>query len=171
MQLAVAGVMHQLEIHEIIRTPVFLGNHAMHVQVFAVFQDLVTDGTAALLSPGQLPQASDRGLDSALPLFPAGLEGWVVGRIGGGDESMPDDPRPGELPEGPRPCLLLEAPAVLSTDSPAPILLGSPPTGLSRVMSFHVALRAVVHEAVQLETVKFQGEPSSEATPCVALRA
>jgi hypothetical protein len=93
VNLAVAVVMHQPEIREIIRTPVFLGNHMMHVQVFAVFQDLVTDGTEALLSPGQLPQASGRGLDSALPLFPVGLKGWVVGGIGGGDEPMPDDPQ------------------------------------------------------------------------------
>ena len=39
MNLAVAVVMHQPQIREIIRTPALLGNHVMHVQVFAVFQE------------------------------------------------------------------------------------------------------------------------------------
>ena len=62
---------------------------------------------------------------------------------------MADDFGPGEFPEGPMPLLILKHPAVLTTADPAPILLGSPPAGFSRVTPLHVALGASIHEAVQ----------------------
>ena len=62
---------------------------------------------------------------------------------------MADDCGPGELSEGPMPLLILKHPPVLATADAAPILLGSPPAGFSRVPPLHVALSASIHEAVQ----------------------
>jgi hypothetical protein len=46
------------------------------------------------------------------------------------------------------PFLILKHPAVLATADAAPILLGSPPARFSRVTPLHVALSALIHEAV-----------------------
>jgi hypothetical protein len=73
VKLAVAGVMYQSEIRKIVRASVFFGNHVVYVQVLAVLQRLVTDGTETLLPPRQLPRATGRGLGSAPPLRPVVL--------------------------------------------------------------------------------------------------
>src|SRR5262249_24429450 len=49
----------------------------------------------------------------------------------------------------PMPLLILKHPPVLATADAAPIFLGSPPAGFSRVPPLHVALSASIHEAVQ----------------------
>jgi hypothetical protein len=119
--------MHQPEIRKVIRAPVVLGHHVVHVDLFAIVQSLVAAGTATVLPSGELPRATGRDLGSVLPLAPVVLEGRVVGGIRGGNEPMADDLGPGEFPESPMPLLILKDPAVLSTADPAPILLGSPP--------------------------------------------
>jgi hypothetical protein len=103
------------------------------VQLLAVFERLVTDGTQTLLPTRELPRAVPQRLGSAPPLSPVTLEGRVVGGIGLGDEPMPRNPRPGEFPEGGMALYILKDPPVSSgSHGPAPILLGSPPAGFAR---------------------------------------
>ena len=53
MNLAMAGVMNQPHIREVICAPALLGHHMMDVESLAIFQVLVTDWTAALLPLGE----------------------------------------------------------------------------------------------------------------------
>ena len=149
MNLPVAGVMHQPEIREVVRPAVTLGPHVVDVDLFPIVQSLVADRTAPVLPPGELPRTARRVLSALPPLAPVVLEGRIIGGIRGGDQPMADDCGPGELSEGPMSLLILKHPAVLATVDPAPILLGSPPAGFSRVPSLHVAPSASIHEAVQ----------------------
>ena len=126
-----------------------LGPHVMGVDLFLIVQSLVADRTAPVLPPGEVLRTARRDLGSLPPLAPVVLEGWVIGGIRGGDESMADDFGPGELSEGPMPLLILKHPPVLAAADATPILLGSPPAGFSRVPPLHVALSASIHEAVQ----------------------
>lgn len=141
--------MHQPEVREILRAPVLLGPHVVHVSLFTIVQSLVTGGTEAVLPPGKLPRATGPALGFVPPLAPTVLKGRVIGRIRGGEKSMSDNLGPGELPEGPMPLLILKHPTVLTTADLAPILLGSPPPRFSRVTPLHIALSASIHEAVQ----------------------
>ena len=59
--------MHKAQIREVVRATMVLGKHMMHMQILAVFEQLVTDGTAALLPAGELPRAIRQGLGSAPP--------------------------------------------------------------------------------------------------------
>jgi len=149
VNLPVAVLMHQPEIRQVIRAPVVLGHHMVHVDLFAIVQSLVAAGTETVLPPGELPRATSRGLRSVPPLAPVVLEGRVIGGMCGGDQPMADDFGPGELPQGPMPFLILKDPAVLSTTDSTPILLSPPPAGFSRVTPLHVALGACIHEAIQ----------------------
>jgi hypothetical protein len=148
VNLSVAGVMHQPEIREVIRPAVTLRPHVVDVDFFPIVQSLVADRTAPVLSPGELPRATGRDRDFLPPLAPVVLERRVIGGVGGGHESMADDFGPGEFPQGAMPFLILKHPAVLATADPAPILLGSPPAGFSRVPPLHVALSACIHKAI-----------------------
>ena len=139
VNLPVAGVMHQPEIRKVIRAPMMLGHHMVHVDFLPIIKSLVAARTETVLPLGELPRATSRGLCSVPPLAPVVLEGWVIGGMGGGDQPMADDLGPGELPEDPMPLLILKHPAVLSTTDAAPILLGPPPAGFSRVTPLHVA--------------------------------
>ena len=114
-----------------------------------------------MLPPGEVPRAASRGLGAVPPLAPVALEGRIIGGMRGGDQPMADDLGPGEFPERPMPLLILKDPAVLSTAGPAPILLGSPPAGFSRVTPLHVALGACIHEAIQGRE-HFLGHPDTE---------
>src|SRR5262249_4865886 len=149
VNLPVAGVMHQPEIREIVCPTVTLGLHGVDVDLFPIVESLVTDGTAPVLPPGELSRAARRVMGGLPPWTPVVLERRVIGGRGGGHASMADDCGPGEFPEGAMPFLILKHPAVLTTAGPAPILLGSPPAGFSRVTPLHVALSASIHEAVQ----------------------
>ena len=149
MNLPVAGVMHQPEIREVVRPAVTLGPHVVDVDLFPIVESLMADRTAPVLPPGELPRSARRVLGSLPPLPPGVLERRVIGGVRGGHEPMADNFRPGEFPEGPMPLLILKHPAVLTAVSSAPILLGSPPPGFSRVTPLHVALRASRHKAVQ----------------------
>ena len=55
MNLTVAGLMHHLEIREVVRTSVVLGHHVVHVDLFTIVQSLVADRTESVLPPGELP--------------------------------------------------------------------------------------------------------------------
>src|SRR5262249_1437623 len=134
---------------EVFRPAVLLGPHVVDVDLFPIVQSLVADRTAPVLPPGEVPRATGRVVGALPPLAPVVLERRVIGGIGGGHESMADDCGPGEVPEGAMPFLILKPPAVLTTAGPAPILLGSPPAGFSRVPPLHVALSASIHEAIQ----------------------
>ena len=123
MNLPVAGVMHQPEIREIVCPTVTLGLHVVDVDLFPIVESLVTDRTAPVLPPGELSRAARRVMGGLPPLTPVVLERRVIGRIGGGHESMADDCGPGEFPEGAMPFLILKHPTVLTTAGPAPILL------------------------------------------------
>jgi hypothetical protein len=150
VNLAVAGGVHQPQIREVLCAPMLLGKHMVHMQRLAVFEHLETDVAAALLPIGKLPKAIRQGLGAAPPLSPVVLKGRVVGGIGLGDEPMPYNPCPGEFPERGMALLILKDPAVSpGSQGPAPILLGSPPAGFTRVASLHVALSAGEHEGVQ----------------------
>ena len=161
MNLPVAGVMHQPEIREVIRPAVTLGLHVVDVDLFPIVESLVADRTAPVLPPGEWPRTTGRVVSALPPLAPGVLERRVIGGIGGGHESMADAGGPGELPEGAMPFLLLKHPAILTTASPAPIFLGSPPAGFSRVTPLHVALSASIHKAVQGRE-HFLGHPDTE---------
>jgi len=141
--------MHQPEIREVLRPTVTLGLHVVDVDLFPIVESLVADRTAPVLPPGEWPRTTGRVVGALPPLAPGVLERRVIGGIGGGHESMADDCGPGELSEGPMPLLILKHPPVLATADAAPILLGSPPAGFSRVPPLHVALSASIHEAVQ----------------------
>src|SRR5262249_33241535 len=117
--------------------------------------------TETVLSPGEVPRATSRGLGSVPPLAPVVLEGRVIGGMRGGDQPMADDLGPGKLPEGPMSLFILKHPAVLSTTDVAPILLGPPPAGFSRVTPLHVAPGACIHEAIQGRE-HFLGHPDTE---------
>jgi hypothetical protein len=121
----------------------------------------MADWTEPVLPSGELPRAASRSLGSAPPLAPVVLEGRVIGGIRGGDQPMADDLGPGDLPQGPMPFLILKDPAVLPTTDLAPILLGSPPAGFSRVTPSHVALSAYIHKAIQGRE-HFLGHPDTE---------
>src|SRR5262249_8954028 len=117
--------------------------------------------TETVLSPGELPRAPSRGLGSVPPLAPVVLEGRGIGGMRGGDQPMADDLGPGKLPEGPMSLFILKHPAVLSTTDVAPLLLGPPPAGFSRVTPLHVAPGACIHEAIQGRE-HFLGHPDTE---------
>ena len=101
MNLPVAVLMHQPEIREIFCAPVVFGPHVVHMEVLAIVQSLMATRTETVLSPGELPRATSRGLGSVPPLAPVVLEGRVIGGMRGGDQPMADDLGPGKLPEGP----------------------------------------------------------------------
>jgi hypothetical protein len=127
VNLTMAVGMHESQIREVVRATMVLGKDMMHVQVLAVFEQLVTDGAATLLSAGKLPRAICQGLRPAPPLSPVVMKGRVIGGIGLGDQPMADNPCPGKFPEGGMALFIHEDPAVPSR-SPglAPVLLGSP---------------------------------------------
>ena len=54
MNLAMAVVMNQPQIREVIVAPALFGNHMMNVEVLAIFQVLVADRTNALLPLDEL---------------------------------------------------------------------------------------------------------------------
>jgi hypothetical protein len=58
--LAVAVVMNQPQIGEVVFAPAFLGNPMMNVKFLTIFQVLVTDWTETVLSLDELP-ATKRG--------------------------------------------------------------------------------------------------------------
>ena len=60
MNLTVAHVVNQPQIGQVIRAPVFLRKHVVHMKVLAIIQVVVTDWALALLSLGQLPLAMGR---------------------------------------------------------------------------------------------------------------
>jgi hypothetical protein len=122
----------------------------MDVESLAIFQVLVTDGTEALLPLDEWPSTKFNRLRLGSSLSPVVLQGRVVGGIGGWYETMPDDLGPGKLSERPVPSFILEDPSILSTQSPAPIFLRSPPPRFPRVTSFHIALSTRIHETIQV---------------------
>ena len=73
MNLAMAGVMHQPQIREVVFAPALLRNHMMDVEVLAIFEVLVTDRTDTLLPSGKLPATKDRHLRLGSPLSPVVL--------------------------------------------------------------------------------------------------
>ena len=60
MNLTVAGLMHQPEIREVVRTSVVLGHHVVHVDLLAIVESLVADRTEPVLPPGELPRATSQ---------------------------------------------------------------------------------------------------------------
>jgi hypothetical protein len=131
VKLAMAVDMYEPQIRELVRTPVFLGKHMVHVELFAIVKRLVTDRTVPLLPRGEGRLAPRQGLGFAPPLSPVVLEGRVVGGIRLGDEPMSHHPCPGKFPERGLPSLILKDPSGLSArNGPAPILLRSRPASL-----------------------------------------
>src|SRR5438132_13935504 len=64
---------------------------------------------------------------------------------------MPYNLRPSEFPEGGMTPFVHKDPAVLpGTNGVPPILRGSPPAGFPWVAAFHGALRAIIHEVVEV---------------------
>src|SRR5262249_16038787 len=141
--------MHQPEIREVIRPAVMLGPHVVDVDLFPIVQSLVADRTAPVLPPGELPRATGRVVGALPPLAPVVLECRGLGGVWGGAPSGADRFGPGGLSARPVPVLMRKDRTVLTTAERAPILLGSPPAGFSRVTPLHVALSASIHEAVQ----------------------
>ena len=80
MNLPVAGVMHQPEIHEVLRPAVTLGLHVVDVDLFPIVQSLVANRTAPVLSPGEVPRATGCAVSVLPPLAPVILESRVIGR-------------------------------------------------------------------------------------------
>jgi len=142
-------VMNESQIRAIVRTPVLLGNHVVDVQVFAVFQSLVTNRTPPLLSSDKLSTSIGWGWGSTPPLSPVVLEGWVIRGILLGDEPMAHDLRPSKFSKCRLALFVLKDPAVLATEGLSPILLRSPCDRFSRVALSHRALGALVHETIQ----------------------
>jgi hypothetical protein len=60
VNLTVARVVNQPQIDQVIRAPVFLRNHMVHMKVLAIIQVVVTDGALTLLSLGQLSSPTGR---------------------------------------------------------------------------------------------------------------
>ena len=60
MNLMVARVVYQPQIDKVIRAPMFLRNHVVHMKGLAIIQVVVTDGALTLLSVGQLPSTTGR---------------------------------------------------------------------------------------------------------------
>ena len=58
MNLMVARVVYQPQIDKVIRAPVLLRNHMVHMKGLAIIQGLVTDWASTLLSLGQLLPAT-----------------------------------------------------------------------------------------------------------------
>jgi hypothetical protein len=58
VNLMMARVVHQPQIGKVIRAPVFLRNHMVHMKGLAIIQVVVTDGALNLLSLGQLPSTT-----------------------------------------------------------------------------------------------------------------
>jgi hypothetical protein len=58
VNLTVARVVNQPQIDKVIRAPVLLWNHMMHMKSLAIIQVMVTDGAMTLLSLGQLPSTT-----------------------------------------------------------------------------------------------------------------
>ena len=58
MNLTVARVVNHPQIDQVIRAPVLLRNHMMHMKLLAIIQVVVTDGALPLLSLGQLPSTT-----------------------------------------------------------------------------------------------------------------
>ena len=85
MNLPVAGVMHQPEIRKVIRTPMVLGHHMVHVDFLPIIKSLVAARTETVLPLGELPHAASRGLGAVPPLAPVVLEGRIIGGMRGGD--------------------------------------------------------------------------------------
>jgi hypothetical protein len=118
--------MDQPQIRELVRAATLLGEHRMHVKVFAVFEPLGMDGTVTPLSAGELSRAMHQGSGSAPPLSPILLKGRVVGGICLRDESMPYHPCSGEFPERGTALLIHQDPALPpGSQGSAPVLLGS----------------------------------------------
>jgi hypothetical protein len=65
--------MHQPEIGEVLRAPMFRGDHMVHMEFLAIIQVLVTDGALSLLPLGQLPLATGRAVRLRPSLSPVGL--------------------------------------------------------------------------------------------------
>jgi hypothetical protein len=98
VNLPVAGVMHQPEIREVICPAVTLRLHVVDVDLFPIVESLVTDRTAPVLPPGELPRTTGCVVGALPPLASVVLERRGIGGIGGGYESMADDWDPGEFP-------------------------------------------------------------------------
>ena len=60
MNLAVARVVNQPQIDKVIRAPVLLWNHMIHVKSSAIIQVVMTNRALTLLSLGQLPSTTGR---------------------------------------------------------------------------------------------------------------
>jgi len=119
-------VMNESQIGDLVRAPVLLRNHVVDVQVFAIFQSLVTERTPPLLSSGQLSMLIRRGWGSAPSLSPIGLEAWVIRGILLGDEPMSYDLCPRAFAKRCLALFILKDPPVPSTEGLSPILLRSP---------------------------------------------
>ena len=81
MNLAMAGVMHQPHIREVIRAPAFLGHHMMDVESLTIFQVLVTDRTEAMLPLDEWPPTKFGHLRPGSSLSQVVLQGRVIGGI------------------------------------------------------------------------------------------
>jgi hypothetical protein len=115
VNLAMAGVMNQPHIREVIGAPAFLGHHMMDVESLAIFQVLVTNGTEAVLPLDKWPPTKFGHLRLRSSLSPVVLQGRVIGGIRRWYETMPDNFGPGKFSERPVPFLILEDPSILST--------------------------------------------------------
>jgi len=67
--------MHKPQIHEVVRTPVLLGNHMVYVGFLAIFQVLVTSRAEPLLPLKELAISRCRGMGFDPSLSPIGPTG------------------------------------------------------------------------------------------------
>jgi hypothetical protein len=70
VKLAVAVMVNQPQIREVIFAPTFLGHHMMDVEPFAIFQMLVADRANALLPLDELAATKYGHLGFGSSLFP-----------------------------------------------------------------------------------------------------
>ena len=70
MNLAVAVMMNQPQICEVVFAPAFLGNHMMDMEFLAIFQVLVADRADALLPLDELSATERRHLRFSPSLLP-----------------------------------------------------------------------------------------------------
>jgi hypothetical protein len=73
VNLAMAVVMNQPQIREVIFAPALFGNHMMNVEVLAIFQVLVADRADALLPLDELPTTKRGHLNLGSSLLPVVL--------------------------------------------------------------------------------------------------
>ena len=73
MNLAMAVMMNQPQIREVVCAPALLGNHMMDVEFLAIFQVLVADRADALLPLDELPATKRRHLGLRSSLLPVVL--------------------------------------------------------------------------------------------------